>query len=222
MSLRRRAASLVFSLLFVSAPAFAQTPPKQAPKKKPPVKTATKPAAKKPAAPAEAPKPAPPPPDLTITAKYVTGDKSTAGTILLRGARERVTYDGAIASVQQCDLHRGVQLNTDTHVYLEMPDPAVPPTPTYAPGEKHKGGTITYTTAIADTGEKKDMFGFTAHHLKTTVTKESSPDALDKRPEKVEIDGWYIDLPDTVSCTGAPPPEKEIRVDAKDASASDV
>src|SRR5262249_24179687 len=75
---------------------------------------------------------------------------------------------------------------------------------------------------VVDTGEKKEIFGFTARHLKTTLIKESSPDVCDKRPEKVEIDGWYIDLPDTVACIGAPPPEKEIRVDPKDSSCSDT
>jgi hypothetical protein len=107
-------------------------------------------------------------------------------------------------------------------VFLQLSDPAPASIPVTPAGAKKKGGTITYTTAVADTGETKDAFGFTAHHLKTTITKESSPDALDKRPEKVEIDGWYVDMPDSVSCMGAPPPEREIRVDAKDASASDV
>src|SRR5579859_2962819 len=202
-------------------PVLAQAP-KQTPKK-PPAKTAPKAAPK--AAPGkkdEPAKPAPPPPDLSITNTYAVADKTTSGTVLMHGQRQRVAGEGVLASIQMCDQHRSVQLNSSTRVYLESPDPTPPSDPVTAPGEKHKGGRLTYTTAVVDTGETKEMFGFTAHHLKTTVTKESSPDAWDKNPEKIEIDGWYIDLPATVACTGAPAPEKELRVDPKDASAVDV
>jgi hypothetical protein len=208
-------AAIPFFVAATSGPALAQ-PPKQTPKK-PPAKAAPKTPAKEPAK--EAPKPAP---DLSITNSYVSGDKSTIGTVLMHGQRQRVASEGVLASIQMCDQHRSVQLNGTTRVYLESPDPAPVSVPATPAGEKHKGGRLTYTTAVVDTGETKPMFGFTARHLKTTVTKESSPDACDKKPEKVEIDGWYIDLPDSVSCMGAPAPEKEVRIDAKDASCSDA
>ena len=207
-----------------SAYALAQssqsTPPKQPPKK-PATKTAPK-ATPKTAAKDEPPKPAPPPADLSVTATYAAGDRTTTGTVLMHGQRQRVTYEAAFASIQQCDLHRLVQLNNVTRVSYEIPDPVPASIPVTAAGEKHKGGKITYTTSVVDTGETKDMFGFTARHLKTTVVKEASPDACDKRPEKVEIDGWYVDLPDTIACMGPPPPEREIRLDQKDATCSDV
>ena len=205
-------------LAAISTSGLAQTP-KQTPKK-PPAKTAPKAPTKTPAK--ENAKPAPPPPDLSVTNSYVSGDKTTTGTVLMHGERQRVSAEGVLASIQMCDQHRSVQLNTTTRVYLDSPDPTPVSMPVTPAGEKHKGGHITYTTTVVDTGETKQMFGFTAHHLKTTVTKDSSPDACDKKPEKVEIDGWYIDLPDTVSCIGAPAPENEIRVDAKDASCSDA
>jgi hypothetical protein len=202
--------------------------PKQAPKK-PATKAAPKATPKAPAK-DEPPKPAPPPPDLSVTATYAAGDKTTTSTVLMHGQRQRVSYESAFASIQQCDLHRMVQLNNVTRVYYEMPDPVPAPISTTPPatpkatpaGEKHKGGRITYTTSVVDTGETKDTFGFTARHLKTTVVKESSPDACDKRPEKVEIDGWYIDVPDTIACMGQPSADREIRIDQKDATCSDV
>jgi hypothetical protein len=200
-----------------SVSALAQ-PPKQAPKK-PPAKAAPKAPAKTPAK--EDAKPAPPP-DLSITNSYVSGDKATTGTVLMHSQRQRVSSEGVLASIQMCDQHRSVQLNGTTRVYLDSPDPTPASAPVTPAAEKHKGGRVTYTTAVTDTGETKQVFGVTAHHLKTTVTKESSPDACDKKPEKVEIDGWYIDLPDTVSCIGAPAPEKDVRVDQKDASCSDA
>lgn len=215
--------ALIALPLFVAiaaAPALAQAP-KQAPKK-PPVKAAPKTPAKAPA-PTKAEAPPPPPPDLTISAAYVTGDKTSKGTVLMHGGRQRMSSESSIVSIYQADEHRTVQLNTETHVYLVTPDAApaaeAPPAP---PGTKHKGGQVTNVTAVVDTGEKKDVFGFTARHLKTTVTKEPSPEACDKRPEKVEIDGWYIDLPATISSAGAPSPSREVRADPKDASCSDT
>jgi hypothetical protein len=213
--------AIPFVLLLCPQPILAQPP------KKPPVKTTPKTAPKpkpaaKPASPTPA-KPAPPPPDLSVSARYVAGDKTTTGTVLMQGSRQRVAYESSMASIQQCDAHRSVQLNNDTRVYLVMPEASgAASTPAAPSGGKQKGGRITYTTTVVDTGEKKDMFGFSARRLKTTVLKESSPDACDKRAEKVEIDGWYVDLPDTIACIGAPPPEKEVRVDPKDASCTDT
>jgi len=202
----------------VAAPVSAQTLPKQPPKK-PPAKAAPK-APPKPASKEDA-KPTSPP-DLTITNSYVSGDKATTGTVLMHGQRQRVSSEGALASIQMCDQHRSVQLNGTTRVYLESPDPTPPSLPVTPAGEKHKGGRISYTTTVVDTGETKQVFGLTAHHLKTTITKESSPDACDKKPEKIDIDGWYFDVPETVSCMGAPALDKDVRVDPKDASCSDA
>ena len=220
-------------VVFLGAPAaLVAQPPKQAPpaaapktQAKPPVK---RPPAKKPAqapdktepaAKVVAPPPAPPP-DLEVTSRYVTADKTTIGTVVMHGARQRVEYQSGFASIQQCDEGRGLQLNTQTRAYLVMP--YAPATPAAAPaGAKQKGGRITYTTSVVDTGERKEMFGLTARHLKTTVVKQSSPDACDKKPEQVETDGWYVDVPASLTCAAAPQLSTEIRVDPRDSSCRD-
>jgi hypothetical protein len=46
-----------------------------------------------------------------------------------------------------------------------------------------------------DTGERKDMFGYPARHLKLTETTEG-------KKERTETDGWYIDVKDLPSCSG--------------------
>jgi hypothetical protein len=210
--------SIAIVALLFSTPAFAQPPKKPAPRTgaKTPAKKAT---ATKPPEPA----PPPPPPDLAITAQYVTGDKTTTSTVTLHGARQRVDYESALATIQECDNSQSIQLNTQTRTFWSIPFSSTSnAAPRVATGGKQKGGTITYTTAVVDTGERKEMFGMPARHLKTTITKASSADACDKQPEKVEIDGWYVDLPPTLACTAVPAPEKEIRVDPKDASCRDV
>jgi hypothetical protein len=70
--------------------------------------------------------------------------------------------------------------------------PAAAPAPT---GKVEKGGTITITSAITDTGERKQMYGLTARHIKTMMTMQSSPDACSQQNMTMESDGWYVDLP---------------------------
>ncbi|HVZ20331.1 MAG TPA: hypothetical protein VG871_04675, partial [Vicinamibacterales bacterium] len=216
MSFRTIAPAFVAAVALVAtSSAYAQKPRKPAPKTH--VKTAPKKAA--PAAATPEPPP-PPPPDLSIAAKYVSGDKTTASTVTLHGARQRVDYESALATIQQCDNARTLQLNTQTRTYLPASfktDATVPP-----PGTKRKGGTITYTTTVTDTGERKTMFTMQARHLKTVIAKSASDDACDKTPEKVETDGWYIDTPQGLTCAAVPDVKTDIRVDAKDTSCSDV
>jgi hypothetical protein len=64
-----------------------------------------------------------------------------------------------------------------------------------------RGGVVTVTNTITDTGERKEMFGFTARHIKTSVVKKASPEACDK-DQKLETDGWYIDFQYAFDCPG--------------------
>ena len=54
------------------------------------------------------------------------------------------------------------------------------------------------------------MFGLDARRIKSLVIKQSSPTACDKSPFKVEVDAWYVDLPQQSRCSRAaataPPP----------------
>jgi hypothetical protein len=57
---------------------------------------------------------------------------------------------------------------------------------------------MTYTTK--DTGERKQMFGYTARHLIMTMESESSPDACSVTKSKMQFDGWYIDAAFALDC----------------------
>ncbi|MGH7784079.1 MAG: hypothetical protein ACREO5_09610, partial [Candidatus Binatia bacterium] len=63
------------------------------------------------------------------------------------------------------------------------------------PQKVTKGGTLTMTTSINDTGERKPMFGLIARHIKTSMTMQPSPDACTKQAMNMSTDGWYVDLP---------------------------
>ena len=197
-------------------PLRAQSKPPAQPVK-PARPAAPRPAQKRPLPPAPAATPAPeppkpPPPDLQLTTTHATNATRTTSTVQMKGARTRISVGENLASIQECDAGQTVQLNTETRTYLAVPfQTAAAPTP--AADSKRKGGEVTYSTTVTDTGETQPLFGFTARHLKLAVVKDFTVTACDKKPQRVETDGWYIDLPSTVSCATVPPIEKTLQVD---------
>jgi hypothetical protein len=139
--------------------------------------------------------------DLTITkSTSVSGNTFTSQT-LLKGPRERTTMQMGGASnvtLRQCDMHRTVTLNDTTKNFLVHPDMAT--VDKTADSSASSGGTITYTSRVVDTGEKKTAFGYTARHLKISIVAESSATACTAVKQKYDIDGWYIDLPGQSDC----------------------
>ena len=67
------------------------------------------------------------------------------------------------------------------------------------PPRRRSVGVVNITQTITDTGERKEMFGFTARRIKTSLVKTVSPDACDK-DQKIETDGWYIDFEYEFEC----------------------
>jgi hypothetical protein len=224
-------AKLVCSALVASCvvAAAAQTPAQ----KKPPVKKAPAPAkapAKAPPAPEPPPPPPPPPPptDVSVHTKLINGAQVSENSTYFKGVRQRFEFPG-IAMINQCDLKRSVQVNAATKRYMVVStEPAAPPpaaTPAPAPDTpdmaqmmaaskggrgappKPKGGVITETITLTDTGERKDLFGREARHIKTVVARQPGPNACETKTTRVETDGWYVDLPDHDVCPSAPPPK---------------
>ena len=124
---------------------------------------------------------------------------------MIKGPRERSEmrmgqgYD--TINITQCDLKRTIQISDTTKKYVITPiltsSLASQPPAATAPqsaGPTRKGGTVTYVTSSVDTGERKEMFGFTARHVKTSMSMQSSPDACNPVNQRTETDGWYIDL----------------------------
>jgi hypothetical protein len=131
-----------------------------------------------------------------------------ASTVYVKGSRKRTESSGMmgmggdVADIEQCDLKRTVKVSDKKKLYYVEPfatdsgDPpqAASPSPA-ASGKTVKGGTVTMTSVITDTGERKQLFGLTARHIKTSMTMRSSPDACSKQDTTIETDGWYVDLP---------------------------
>ena len=145
--------------------------------------------------------------DSKVRARYSSGSQTNETTILTKGTRQRLEYGTGMSAVTQCDLKRMVQIMDKTKSYLVMPldgNPGGPPS--VAPAQTAavtpaKHGVVTYTTTVTDTGERQQLFGYTARHLKIIVAKEVSPEACDQKKERIETDGWYIDFDQSFACT---------------------
>jgi hypothetical protein len=95
-------------------------------------------------------------------------------------------------------------------IYLAQPfdAEAAPAAPVPAPASAKKAGVIEYLTTSTDAGDTKEMFGLTARHVTTVVTRTPSPDACDKKKDRVQTDGWYAAMPVVLTCAPpAPQPE---------------
>ena len=160
--------------------------------------------------------------DFKITIKTNMAGQERQSTTMIRGLRERSEMNMGgmkmgMVSVTQCDLKRTIQINDSARKYIITPmesdDSASGPSSgggMSAPaggGPSRRGGVVTMTVNTTDTGERKQMFGFTARHLKRTMMSESSPDACQPQQMKMETDGWYINLEYGLSCGSARPPQ---------------
>lgn len=165
-----------------------------------------------------APQPAPPArTDLKITYRTTTMGQSMENTTMLKGSRERsemkMGYGMDVINLTQCDLKRTIQISDKAKKYVITPMESGDVTPNPGGGgsgmsvPSRRGGVVTYTTTAVDTGERKEMFGFQARHVKTTMAIESSPDACSPVQQRLETDGWYIDFSFGLSCDlgGRPP-----------------
>ena len=161
--------------------------------------------------------------DFKVTYRTTTANGSSAGqnsesTTMIKGSRERSEqkmghgYD--LVTITQCDLKQTIQVSDAAKKYLITPmetgEAAAKTTPTPAPPPTsiptRRGGVVDYTSSSIDTGERKEMFGFTARHVKTVTTIQSSPDACSPVNQRLELDGWYIDLNVGFDCQMNKPP----------------
>ena len=138
---------------------------------------------------------------------------STESVTMIKGARERsessMGYGYDQVNITQCDLKRTIQINDKARKYLITPmeidtstatsTPASTPVPRPATPSR-SGGIVTYVTTSIDTGERREMFGFTARHVKSSTTIQPSPDACNTNRFRTETDGWYIDLSVEFNC----------------------
>jgi uncharacterized membrane protein len=136
-------------------------------------------------------------------------------TVLIKGPRmlterrqEIGTKSPIISTLRQCDLGRDLSYNSRSKKYTATYFDAGPKQAVKnKPVEKESGGgTVVFSIAYTDTGERQQILGYTARHVKSVMTTAPSPDACNKKAMRMETDAWHIDLP-AFSCPMFSPPE---------------
>jgi hypothetical protein len=151
--------------------------------------------------------------DFKITIRNTVSGQTYQTTTMIKGKRERSEtnmmaggMNNGSVNITQCDMRRTIQVNDRSKMYLITPmdsesnDSGGGASGPSSSGPNTRGGLVTMTVNTVDTGERKEMFGFTARHLKRSMTSQTSPDACYQNQIRMETDGWYINLEYGLSC----------------------
>lgn len=144
--------------------------------------------------------------DVKIKSRQTTQGQTYENTTYIKGKRQRSEQmGGQLIAIQQCDLRRDLQLMPQAKVYTVNPYETANASgatlvDTIHPSGVTKGGVVSTTVTNKETGERRQMFGYTARRIITTMTTESSADSCSPMNSKMEIDGWYIEAAFQLDC----------------------
>ena len=151
--------------------------------------------------------------DLKITTTHTGPDGFVSGPITRywSGQRSRMDwrntaawgnpaatiYGPRQAVIYQCDEHRVLELDFDRQQYTSVDlDQNGNPAPSEASADlpappRRSGARVVVQVETRDTGERRSMFGLTAHHY--VVTRKIQPESGACVPPGEEVaDGWYV------------------------------
>jgi hypothetical protein len=155
--------------------------------------------------------------DIKLKIKTTENERSGESIVQIKGRRQRNEFtvrrpDGttnALAVIFQCDLKRQISFDYTTPVFYEHPHWGLQEFMARFEAQRAAGGggqpsartrpvkydgRLVETFTVTDTGERREMFGYTARHIKTTLTWEATPQGCTQTPLRKETDGWYVDL----------------------------
>ncbi|HEX8291725.1 MAG TPA: hypothetical protein VF570_08225 [Pyrinomonadaceae bacterium] len=146
--------------------------------------------------------------DVKIKSRQTMQGQTYENATYIKGKRQRTEMmGGQSVTIQQCDLRRDLQLMPAMKTYTVTPYDAggaqaanAPASGTTRAVERTQGGLVTSVITTKDTGERKQMFGYTARHLIITIETKSSPNSCNPVDSKMETDGWYIDAAFQLDC----------------------
>lgn len=145
--------------------------------------------------------------DVKIKSRQTMQGQTYENATYIKGKRQRTEQmSGQSVTIQQCDLRRDIQIMPQMRAYTVNPYDTganavnTPVASTSKTVERTQGGLVTSIITTKDTGERKQMFGYTARHLIITIETKSSPDSCNPVDSKMETDGWYIDAAFQLEC----------------------
>lgn len=152
--------------------------------------------------------------DVKVKSRQTMQGQTYESTTYIKGKRQRSEQNTGgleMVNITQCDLRRDLRIMPQSKTYMvesydrvdatqSTRQPAVTERTGQQPAAPQKGGVVTTIYTLKDTGERKQMFGYTARHILTTMETESSPDACTQTKSKMQTDGWYIDVAFALEC----------------------
>jgi hypothetical protein len=151
--------------------------------------------------------------DIRLKIKNTEDGRSGESVIRIKGRRQRNDFSGtrpdgttaALAVIFQCDLKRQISFDPTKPVFYEHPHIGIQEFMARAEAQSAGGqrertrrvkydGRLVETFTVTDTGERREMFGYTARRIKTTLTWEATPESCPQTSLRRESDGWYVDL----------------------------
>lgn len=151
--------------------------------------------------------------DVKIKSRQTMQGQTYESTTYIKGKRqrsERAIGGSSMVDIMQCDLKRNLRVVPQTRTYMVDAWETGAATTTQNASDKsanrnpqtaaQKGGVVTITYTTKDTGERKQMFGYTARRITTTIETESSLEACTPVKNKMQTDGWYIDAAFALDC----------------------
>ncbi len=159
--------------------------------------------------------------DVKMKVRSTYDNRSFDGIISIKGKRQRKDWIStskkggisALSVIEQCDTRQSIIIDNTNKRYSvsNILKDAQLSNEFLAFGgwqlywtqyqRPDTGGIVTVTTTLTDTGERREMFGFTARHIKTSITWEAAPAKCDKDKLLEESDGWYVDLLYGIDCS---------------------
>src|SRR5262245_53614744 len=120
--------------------------------------------------------------DTKVKTRQTSGGQTYENTSYIKGKRQRSeANNGQMIVIQQCDLRRNIQIIPQAQAYVIQPYDNAANTSsttngrtTSQPAATTKGGVVTSVVTTKDTGERKQILGYTARHIITTMETESS------------------------------------------------
>jgi len=152
--------------------------------------------------------------DMKLKTRTSVAGHPMDSTVYIKGARQRSETTmpmGTMVIVYQCDQKRMLQVNEQANTCMITPleeeaeaPSATPQPPAGAPRNKdQRGGVVTVTATATDTGERKPMLGYSARHIKTSMSYVAGPGACNPGSMSAEMDGWYDDFhAEALKCAG--------------------
>ncbi len=138
---------------------------------------------------------------------WIKGQRERTQTKFIVDGQDMSAMMPTLTEVMQCDLRQMIKINDASKRFMieAFIDSDNKPLPSVEPSTKvtvRKGGNVTWTYTLIDSGERKEMFGFTARKLTVKQLVEASKNSCngESRMNIVE-EGWFAYIiPESARC----------------------